>query len=494
MKLVIRDPRFGYLDRWLWLPKREVSEAQIASSLSYKQGDKVIKAWRETPYHFLVPRNFWPAEGFASFRFPVIDSRFKDFPRVDIHSRVVPDRQRPDLTYQRDSVRALQSTYDGILCLRCGGGKSPTGLHAAAALKTPILIVVDEKALQKQWQKEILQFLDLPNKTVGMVGDGKFDWKHDVTVASVQTLASYVRRGQLPPAMTRWFGVILLDEVHVMGAPYFNSAIPEFHGRRWGLSATPQRDDPFDSLLRYTCGRVVFTYLMPETRPNVYFCRLPTVVPSSAKKQVADSFGKFHFRRAYSYLATLPSRLKLIANEIRLAVKKGRKPLILTHSVKMCDLLYAELKDDMPSLGMVYGKIQGKKRLEIIKNSMPLIAIMRIGEKALDKPELDTLFVCEPYTKPKIIQQTFGRLLRLLEGKPSPVVIIFEDVHIDQINGLCGSMRRELARWPEDQGGAIGFGFLTPGHHLKKETSQHEPARKSVRRPSLREGFKARYF
>lgn len=473
MKLITRDPNYGYYDRWLWLPKREVSEAQIASSLLYKRGEDVIHAWRETTHHFLVPRNYASTESMKAFRFPVIDSRFMDFPHVDIKSLVKPDHQRPDLTYQTESVRALHGTYDGILCLRCGGGKTLTALHAAVALKQPILVIVDEKYLAVQWRRAIEKFLILPNKTIGRVGDGKFDWKHDITIAIVQTLAARARAGDLPPAMARWFGVVIFDECHIMGAPYFNTVAPEFHGRHWGLSATPQREDLFDSLLTHTLGRVVYTYLMPEVRPHVYFLRLPTkAVSKKDTAGISDRTGNFHHIKAYGHLSTNVPRTRLILDEIRLALKKGRKPLILTHSKKMCAVLYDELRKTYPKTGVVTGDVSGKKREAIIKDSHPLIAIMKIGSKALDKPELDTLFVVDPFSKRSTIQQTFGRLLRLLEGKPAPVVIIVEDVLIPELKQLCGNMRRELSRWPEDQGGAIGYGFLQPGHHLEEKNGK----------------------
>ena len=66
------------------------------------------------------------------------------------------------------------------------------------------------------------------------------------------------------------------DECHVVGAPWINRAIPPFQGRRWGLSATPNRVDQFNSLLRYTMGEVVYTYLEPELIPKVYFKRMNT--------------------------------------------------------------------------------------------------------------------------------------------------------------------------------------------------------------------------
>lgn len=802
MELIKRDPNTGYLDRWLWLPRSQVSEGQIKGALLFKQGGGLfVKGWRDEKDHILVPRNFLRPGAIGKLAYPVIDTRILKFPRIKIRSKVVLDRQAPHLSFQRDGVAALQGTYDGILCLRCGAGKTVCALHAAAALKTPILVIVDEDGLMQQWKAAVANCLELEDPVVGIVGGGKFDWEHDVVIASVRTLARRAREGGLPPAMTRRFGVIIPDEciaagalvrmsdgsqraieyvsvgdyvatplgprrveatkqsrrecvrvsagsrdlwltpnhplawkeiyglqsvwetalqtvnrqggglprevqgqafvyahgalpsmqeggaseesrrprnvvqegrrsstevaggpgrgrdreekdgcnveshqrhpsamgarahegeqpyegpgrspqsnpegqghdrirpdaglqphgreghggygigaeslggpsrsglfsggvfgnryrmesenrgeelhgglsaqddacscgdrrilacgsgtqrppqgqvpaeagllgaevpgdlraialategpsahatidmtltelrtvhdlqveearcfyandmlVHncqVMGAPYFNSALPEFHGRRWGLSATPHREDQYDPLLRFSLGPVVFTYLEPESKPHFYFLRLPTANFSREEEErVYTVAERFHFTSSYGVLAERNTRTELIAHEIRLAVKKGRTVLVLSQSVRMCEALAVAL----PGAGLITGKVSGKKRMTILASKNPVICIMKIGEKALDKANLDTIFIVDPLAKSGRLQQLMGRALRLKADKKHPVVIAVEDYEIGPLRGLCNKMRRLLARWPDDQGGAIPFSTITPGH------------------------------
>lgn len=254
---------------------------------------------------------------------------------------------------------------------------------------------------------------------------------------------------------------LLVHNCHILGAPYFNSAIPLFPGRRWGLSATPRRNDHYDSLIEYTIGRVAYEFLLPELVPNVYFLRLETRIPPTkkAREAVSDMNGEFHHLRCYGYLATLRQRTEQIAREIRVAMSKGRKVLVLTHSRAMCDALAAHFPDGG---GVVHGDIGASKRFDIIRNSNPLIAIMQVGKQALDKPELDTLIVCDPFTNPNILQQTMGRLLRIFAGKKRPSVIFVEDYRIDELRAACSSMKRTLSRWPISKGGAIGWRVISP--------------------------------
>jgi superfamily II DNA or RNA helicase len=463
MKLVKREPGVGYFDSWLWLPKTHVSEMQIHAALTYvtEREKDAIAAWREEPHHFRVPRNYLTLQTLNQLRFPIYDTRFRNFPTVDLRSRVVLDAREPSKTYQREGSEALLDTHDGILCLRCGAGKTVVALHSAAQLKQPILIAVTDKGLARQWMEEIEQFLGVPQNEIGRVGGdgGKFDWEHPITVALVQTLANRVAEGTLPVEMTRHFGVIIPDEAHLMGAPYFNTAIPPFHGRRWGLSATPSRDDGFDSLLRYTIGPTVYSYLTPDLKPTVFFKRLPTKLNLTNKAvfdATHDCTKNLHFGKLYTHFATLPTRTDEMVKDVRDAVREGRQVLILTHSRAMCE----ELGQRLPDAGLCHAGVKEEERIRRIRECNPVIAIMQLGKQALNKPKLDTLFVCEPFTKKGALQQTMGRVLRSFAGKKAPIVVFFEDVYIRPLMLMCNKLRQALVRWPSHKGGAIMFKII----------------------------------
>lgn len=467
MEFIIRDPEAAYLDTHLWLPKKYWSDAQLKSALQYfvPRTGELIETYQEVPNHFLVPRNFLSWGAFGSLPYPVYDARFTDFPLVEFNSKVILDAKEPDKTYQRDSYKALLSTYDGILTLRCGAGKTVVALHTAANVVGknvghPILVVVSDKGLAKQWIEEIEQFLGIPEKDVGRIGGDRspFRWEGTkITIAIVNTLAMKAQDGTLPRELPRYFGTIIFDEAHLMGAPFFNLAAPPFHGRRWGLSATPTREDGFDSLLNYTFGNVVYRYLTPSLRPFVYFRKLPTILDLSDEDVVQathDSTRALHFGRLYDYFASLDDRVSKIAKDVQEAMTKdNRQVLILTHSRAMCDALAAKL----PTAGVCHGGVGEAERLRRIKTMNPVIAIMRLGKQALNKPSLDTLYICEPFRKNGMLQQTMGRVLRPHAGKKEPVVVFYEDSQIEAMFKLCRKIRRSLSTWPEHKGGRIRF-------------------------------------
>ena len=463
MKFIQREPGVAYLDTWLWLPRSHVSDDQIQKSLLYIGKDmELIEGWREERHHFRVPRNYFRGiKDLSVLPFPVKDCVFRSFPRINIQSHVTMDGRDLSQTFQRESARALLSTYDGILCLRCGAGKTVVALHAAAQLKGPILIIVQDKGLAKQWVKEIEWVLSIPEEDIGRIGgDGApFDWEKKICIAIVNTLAIRSRDNTLPPAMSRHFKVVIGDETHTLGAPFFNHSIPPFFGRRWGLSATPTREDGFDSLLRYTMGEVVYSYLMPEIIPRVVFKVLPTQLRTNdpeVMEATHDIAGNLHYGKLYDYFGreNPDKRMDFIALEIERAVAQGRQCLVLTHSRSTI----AALMDRFPNAGEVHGGVTDEEgRFRAIRTKNPVIAIMRHGKQALDKPELDTLFVCDPFRKEGVLQQVMGRVQRNFVGKKSALVVFFEDRKIKACYKLCNKLRQSLNRWPSYKGGQIPF-------------------------------------
>lgn len=461
MKFIRRDPNRGYLDNWLWLPRSYVSEEQIRSSLVYEdRGGQPLRGWAEERFHLRVPRNYFSFGTLKKLPYPVVDARITKFPKASYRSTVTLDLLEPTKTYQTDGSNALVRTHDGILCLRCGAGKTVVSLHSAAQMNTPTLIIVDEKSLAEQWIESIVKFTTVKESEIGFIGDGRFDWQREITVGTVHTLANMAREGRFPLDLVHHFGLVIADEAHVMGAPHFNRAVPPFHGRRWGLSATPTREDNFDSLLRYTLGEVIYSYLEPDLIPTVYFRRTQTrmrLKDPDVWQQTHDVRREFHFGMTYGWMAreNPDGRVDFIVNDVEKALAKGRNCLILTHSRDMCEIL----GDRLPGAGVVHGGVKGAERRRRIKECNPVIAIMKVGKQALDKPALDTLFVCEPFSKRGMLQQTMGRILRNLRvgTKMRPVVFIYEDHHITPIYKLCEKLRKTLRNWPSHMGGAIPY-------------------------------------
>lgn len=456
--IVRRDAEKAYYDSHLWLPRKYYSEQQLRGTLVYDNDGTPFEAYSTEAYHYRVPRNYIPESALSALPYPIVDARIQRFPAIKIKSLVTLDYQNPEETHQREGAAALLRSQNGILCLRCGAGKTVTAIHAFCQTRVPTLIVVNDLGLAEQWLDEILEFTNLREDEVGLIGDGHFRWEHKVTIALAQSLAGRVRDNKLPREVVDHFGVVIADEAHTTGGPaYYHLSVTPFHGRRWGLSATPTRSDNFDSLLRYTMGPVVYRYLLPELVPAIFFRRMPTRLnlrDPAVASAVTDVSGELHSQKIYSYLATCDDRTRIIAAEVQAALDQGRQVLVLSQSRAMLDRLHILF----PQAGLVHGGVKDRKeRRRRVRECNPLIAISKLGRQALNKPRLDTLLVLEPYTDPSVLQQLLGRIQRRDPSKQLPLAVFYEDAHIKPMHRMCKKIRTLFTRWPSEQGGRLGW-------------------------------------
>lgn len=332
MKVVRRSPDKGYLDNMLWVPKGMANIPAIRSALTIEvqEGPNTIQhvMYKETDDHIIVPRNFLLEE----IPFELVDCRTSSFQEIQVKSNVQLDAVRPNETTQQDSVKALAEAPGGVLQLSCGKGKSVVALHLVSVLRVPTIIVVDTMELVRQWKEEIEKFLEL-NDSVGMFCDGTYDWKHDITIATYHSLA--YRSEDLLEEMNRHFGLAVYDESHHAGAPVFSRGASLFHGKRIGLTATPNRTDGLDIIANMHFGPILYKDILMDVIPEVRFEETGISLPETEEtwKAVSSKTGEMHLGKLSQYLATREDRLTFITNRIRKLREEGRKVLVLSTSV-----------------------------------------------------------------------------------------------------------------------------------------------------------------
>jgi superfamily II DNA or RNA helicase len=337
MRLIRRDPNNGYIDSVLWIPKTQVNVEGVKSALTFTVNDKkelggirFLHLFRETPNHLLVPREFWEVSELA---FPVIDNRPKSFPKVSVTSKITLDLKTPTESVQRDAVKAMQSARGGILQLACGKGKTVCALELIAREQVPAIIIVDNTHLVNQWLEAINMFLDVPGG-IGMIGDGRFDWKKSVVIATYQTLSQKVL--EFPQEARHWFGLTIWDEAHHMAAPTWAKTADLFYGKRIGLTATPERADGTHVIYDFHIGKVLYKDLIQELKPAIYFYWTgldPDFNDPYIKAHTHSSTGELHTGMLAGYFGQWRERLDLILHEVKTAERQGRRVLVLSYSI-----------------------------------------------------------------------------------------------------------------------------------------------------------------
>src|SRR6185503_9377743 len=139
-----------------------------------------------------------------------------------------------------------------------GSGKSIAALNAIALLGCSALVVVPRKRIAAQWRKMAIDFLGLPPSRIGMIEEGKFDFRHKaITVAVIHNLVGR----EIPEGFAEAFGTVVFDEVQNLGARSFSESMGRVYARyRFGLTATPERGDGCESLYFDYFGRPSVIY------------------------------------------------------------------------------------------------------------------------------------------------------------------------------------------------------------------------------------------
>lgn len=342
--LLRRRPDLGYLDGWLWLPKSHpavavdaVKRALVFTSVDSEHGMRVVPLYQETEHHIIVPREFWAVSDLA---FPVVDARPRDFPRVDIGSRITLDwdldrrAQHPTRTTQRDAIAALEAARGGILQLKCGGGKTVIAIEFIVRQRTPALILVDTTVLLEQWRKELLLHTTLREEDIGLIQGDVWDWEKPVVLATYHTVAQNASR--IRERVKRHFGTVVWDEAHHLGADTFMRTAPLFYGYRLLLTATPNRTDGLQVIYIAHAGGVIFKDLRPDLPVVVHFVETGEdldVADAQVLAETTDCNGEQHLGKLAGHLGRQIEHLDHVLREVRAAREADRKVLVLSPSI-----------------------------------------------------------------------------------------------------------------------------------------------------------------
>lgn len=207
----------------------------------------------------------WRAEGMAygpiilglhAARVPCEDHA-KAFSPLDL--RLAEARAPRD--YQAEAVSAWERhARRGVVVLPTGAGKSLVARLAILRTRRPALIVVPTLDLVEQWARQLEAAF---GSAVGILGGG------ERTLAAL-TVSTYDSAVLTMEFHGNRFGLLIVDECHHLpGAATQHLARMCIAPFRLGLTATPERDDGGDRVLRELIGPICYRREIDEFRADV---------------------------------------------------------------------------------------------------------------------------------------------------------------------------------------------------------------------------------
>lgn len=322
--------------------------------------------------------------------------------------------------YQAEAVEAACSTNQGYVVAPCGAGKTTIGIEIIRRTGQRALVLVHTRDLLTQWQSEI-------KRQLGEWGEG---W---VTVATVQSLWGTAAREAkpLPP-----HGLLMMDELHHVAARCFSEVVGRSKARyRYGLTATPDREDGLGALIGWTFGdelyRVAREGLIDEG--HLVTPRLEMVRTGFEPETVFQRSGELDWAGIVTQLAEDPGRLRLVADLAVGEARAGHVVLVLTTRVEHASALDSEIGAKGVLSAVVTGDLSAKVRAarlaSVRSGEVPVLIATQLADEGLDLPILDRLILALPSRAHGRTIQRVGRIMRPAPGKGQPVVFDLVDEH-----------------------------------------------------------------
>jgi superfamily II DNA or RNA helicase len=380
---------------------------------------------------------------------------------------VAPD-SRPLRPYQAQALQQAAAVGRGIVQIATGGGKTLLAAHLIRQLDCRTIFFVHTLDLLYQAARVFERELGVE---IGLLGDGQAVLR-PITVATVQTAsrlydAASVRasdkaqklrarrnrtkvqkageeeepaqREERPldvdDATRREISlaiahaqVVIFDECHHVPADTFYKIAMKTRAARWrfGLSATPWRDDCNDLLLEAALG------------PRICSVNCSTLIEAGfligPRIRMVSAPGPRMARRGAKYpdvytraIVENRERNRVIAVQARQWVAAGHSVLILVAHVTHGNLLLEEL----PEAVFCWGGLDGATRQSHLKaleqKLAPIMIATTLADEGLDVPSLGGVILAGGGKSPTRAFQRIGRALRPAPGKTEALILDFFD-------------------------------------------------------------------
>lgn len=440
----IRIQRDGLSTPLINFLKEELNFANSEFFIKKKSGkntfgtERYFKLVEETENEIIIPRGF-VGKLLRFCKEQNLDFDFQDNRKL---KEEIPYSFNATLRNHQDKgIEAISKKDFGVIVAPPGSGKTIMGLKIIADKKQPALIVVHRKQLLEQWQERIQAFLGIPKHEIGIIGQGKTKVGKQITIATIQSLPKQIEQIQ------NQFGTILVDECHHIPAETFRNTIEKLETfYLYGLTATPFRKYNDDKLIFAFLGEIILEISSNEIENFKH----AQIIVRNTNLDVPFNSKTDNFETLSKILVHDSERNKIILNDIKNEIQKGKRIAIITERKEHIDTLYLFLKQsyEVITLSGDDSDNNKKSKWQTLQqgNFQVLITTGQYFGEGSDLSNINSLFLVYPFSfKGKLIQY-IGRVQR---SEINPTIYDYRDIKIDYLNKLFlkrNTYYRQIAR------------------------------------------------
>ncbi|KAL2110012.1 hypothetical protein VUR80DRAFT_1703 [Thermomyces stellatus] len=359
--------------------------------------------------------------------YPVLEEY--DFRRDELNPNLEIDL-RPGTSIRPYQEKSLSKMFgngrakSGIIVLPCGAGKTLVGITAAVTIKKGIIVLCTSSMSVVQWRNEFLKWSNInPDDIVAFTSDSKngmFTGNTGIIVTTYSMVTQTRERSHEAKKMmefltTREWGLMLLDEVHVVPAQIFRKVTSSIKSHsKLGLTATLLREDDKISDLNFLIGPKLYEANWMELSEQGHIAKVQCAeVWCSMPTEFFDQYLKASYRDKSLLYIMNPNKFQACQYLIRYHEERGDKIIVFSDNV------YA-LRAYALKLGkaFIYGNTSQSERLQVLENfqhnpKVNTLFLSKIGDTSLDLPEATCLIqISSHYGSRRQEAQRLGRILR----------------------------------------------------------------------------------
>ena len=358
------------------------------------------------------------------------------------------DSANPDLPIQlrkNTNVRSYQQqclsrmftggrARSGLIVLPCGAGKTLTGIAACGTVKKSTIVLCTSYVAVEQWRSQYKRFSTIPdNLLVRFTSKIREPFPPSGQACILLTTYSMMAKGGkrseeaeeiLQQIRSIEWGLILLDEVHVVPARLFRRVLSSVRAHlKLGLSATLLREDSLISDLFFLIGPKLYEgnwldltaagYLASVSCKEVW-CPMS---PEFCAEYLCEMVKGDQYRR--QLLSVLnPNKMRACEHLMKHHEARNDKVIIFCDNITALNK-YAEVLNRRTITGSTPQRdrlaLLGQFRTSPIFNTL---IISKVGDVALDIPEATVVIqVSSHFGSRRQEAQRLGRILRPKPGQ-----------------------------------------------------------------------------
>ncbi|KAK3375305.1 P-loop containing nucleoside triphosphate hydrolase protein [Podospora didyma] len=358
--------------------------------------------------------------------FPILEEY--DFRNDDVNPNLEIDLQ-PNTQIRPYQEKSLSKMFgngrakSGIIVLPCGAGKTLVGITAACTIKKGIIVLCTSSMSVVQWRQEFLKWSNINPDDIAVFtaeSKNKFSGSTGIIVTTYSMVTNNRERSHDSKKMMdflkgREWGLMLLDEVHVVPAEVFRRVISSIKSHsKLGLTATLLREDDKISHLNFLIGPKLYEANWMELSQQGHIAKVQCAeVWCPMPTEFYDEYLRANSRMKRTLYAMNPRKFQACQYLINYHEARGDKIIVFS------DELYS-LKKYAETLQKfyIYGGTSQQERMTVLENfqhnpNVNTLFLSKIGDTSLDLPEATCLIqISSHFGSRRQEAQRLGRILR----------------------------------------------------------------------------------